>query len=251
MSVENSAIQFSNVSFSYEGKVALDDISFTINEGDYVGIIGPNGAGKTTLIKLLLTLLKPTTGAISVFNTPIDRFAKKYKIGYVPQRISQLSYYFPATVEEVVMSGLTPRLGIFKGIGQSERKAIADAMDITGVTPFKSSLIGNLSGGQRQRVFIARALVAHPKILVLDEPTVGVDVSSQEMFYGFLSMLNKKHNITILFVTHDIDVITKEAQYVLCINKELVCHVQTSKFNKKEYLQSVYGKKVISVHHEH
>ncbi len=115
----------------------------------------------------------------------------------------------------------------------------------------KNKLITDLSGGERQRVFIGRALVARPKILILDEPTVGVDAGSQDKFYGFLHKLNKKYGITIVFVTHDIDVITAEAQTVLCLNSSLVCNMKSRDFSKKSYLEKVYGTQVKLVHHEH
>lgn len=245
------ALEAKNLSFKYNHTPVLQNITFSVKQGEYLGIIGPNGGGKTTLLKLILGLLKPTNGKISIFGQHIENFKDRSQIGYVPQRSSQADYHFPATVEEIVKSGRTAKMGILKRFQISDYGAVAKAMEITGVTKYKNSLIGDLSGGERQRVFIARALACEPKILILDEPTVAVDIGSQQKFYKFLADLNKKMHLTILFVSHDLDVVAKEVTSVLCVNKVLVCHGPTREFLKDETLEKLYGKKVKYVHHEH
>ncbi len=244
-------IEVKNLNFKYGENQVLQNISFAVQNGEYLGIIGPNGGGKTTLLKIILGLLKPTSGKIFILGKDSNQCKEKASIGYVPQRSTQGDFSFPATVEEVVKSGRTPRIGTFKKFQISDYAAVAKAMEITGVTKNKNRLIGSLSGGERQKVFIARALAGDPKILVLDEPTVAVDIGAQEKFYNFLSDLNKKLKLTILFVSHDIDVVAKEVDSVLCLNKTVVCHGSPRDFIKEEYLEKLYGRKVKSMLHEH
>jgi zinc transport system ATP-binding protein len=244
-------IEAKNVTFAYGSVPALTNLSFTVQAGDYVGVIGPNGGGKTTLIKLLLGLLKPTEGSITVLGQPIHSLAERHLIGYVPQRLAQSAVEFPATVQEIVDSGRTPHLGLWHRFQRQDQRAVIEAMAHAEVTHVKHRRLSQLSGGERQRVFIARALAAKPRILILDEPTVGVDVATQEKFFAFLKELNTKHGITIMFVTHDIDVIAQEATTVLCLNHGLVCYGAPSDFIKAEYMERLYGKSMKFVMHDH
>lgn len=244
-------IEVNNVSFSYNGQPVLDNISFSVNNGEYLGIIGPNGGGKTTLIKIILGLLKPTTGTVKIFGTDIKEFQEKSLIGYVPQRISQVASQFPATVKEVIETGRTARIGLFKRYTKDDGLAIEKAIEVAGVARLKHRLIEDLSGGERQRVFIARALSAEPKILILDEPSAGVDLASQEQFYTFIQKLNQELGLTILFISHDIDVVAHEVKCLLCLNKNLVCHGNPREFLKEEQMEKLYGKKVKFILHGH
>lgn len=246
-----TAIELKNVTFWYQNSLVLDDISVTIEEGDYVGILGPNGSGKTTLLKVMLGLVTPATGQVEIFGEPIEKFKHRSWVGYVPQRVAAGDWQFPATVEEVVRSGRTPKVGVFQFFNKEDYAACEKAMKIAEVVDVRKRRIGQLSGGQRQRVFIARALAAEPRVLMLDEPTVGVDVARQETFYAFIKQLNEEHNITIIFVSHDIDVAVQEAKTILCLNKELVCHVASHDFINKEYLEKLYGEKGKFILHGH
>ena len=149
-------------------------------------MIGPNGGGKTTLLRIILGLLKPDSGEVRILGMRVDEVKERYRIGYIPQKVTQAEFYFPASVEEIVMSGRTARAGLFKRYHQVDNQAITQAMEIAEITEYKSRLIGSLSGGERQRVFIARALAGEPEVLILDEPVVGVDIVSQEKFFDFL-----------------------------------------------------------------
>jgi zinc transport system ATP-binding protein len=250
MSEPKTCIDVREVSFSYNGNPILQDITFDVKEGEYLGIIGPNGGGKTTLFKVILGLLKPQTGEILIYGEPLASFGKKHLIGYVPQR-SLSDYYFPATVEEVVRSGRTARLGLLKRMSKEDSAAIERVMEVTDVAGLKGRLIGQLSGGERQRVFIARALASEPKILILDEPDVGVDVTAQEKFYSFLDDLNRNLGITILLISHDIDVVAHQAKTILCLNRRLVCHGPPRDFITEDYMQKLYGKQVRFILHGH
>jgi len=250
MSINNNIIDISQVSFGYGNNLILDNISLTIKKGSYVGIIGPNGGGKTTLLKILLGLLKPQQGTIKIQGVNIADFDKKYEIGYVPQRVSQENFDFPATVYEIVSSGRTPMKKIFQNFNHEDKKAIVQAMNIAGIFKYKDKLIGDLSGGERQRVYAARALATQPQILILDEPFVGIDIASQQDFYQFLRRLNSERAITIIFVSHDVDVITNEVKEIICLNRRLVCQDKPKNILLKEnILEELYGKHVIHIHH--
>lgn len=253
MSVENNNfIEVENVSFSYvDTAPVLEDLSFVVKKGDYLGIIGPNGGGKTTLIKVLLGLMHPTAGSIKLFGKDRHDFKDKYRIGYVPQRVIQTEKTFPATVFEVVKSGRASRLGFFKSFTKKDFEAVERAMDLSGISKYRDTLIGNLSGGERQRVFIARALAGEPDVLILDEPTVGVDIGAQKKFYEFLSSLNKDQHLTIIFVSHDVDMVANETSTVLCLNHTLVCHGPSGDLLDEHILKRLYGEDTIKAKHNH
>lgn len=247
----NAAIELKDVSFKYGNSSVLENITASVHEGEYLGIIGPNGGGKTTLLKLILGLLKPTSGSIEIYGQPVSSYAGKAKIGYVPQRAATSDYQFPATVEEIVLSGRTAKAGLLKRFSAEDRKQVKKALEIAGISNLGDRLLSNLSGGERQRVYIARALACEPKILILDEPTVAIDIVSQEKFYNFLDDLHEKLGLTILFVSHDIDVVAQQVETVLCLNRGLVCHGTPAQFIKDEYLEKLYGKKVKFILHGH
>lgn len=240
---KNIAIKVESLSFSYQNSKVLDNISFEINDGDYVGLIGPNGGGKTTLLKLITGLASPQKGKVRIHGLTPEKARRKGQIGYVPQRIVQADIQCPATVEEVVTSG---RL-------KYNLKAIETAMLDTDVEKFRHRSIQNLSGGEKQRVFIARALASEPSILILDEPTTGVDIKATKNFYSLLKDLNQWHKMTIIIVSHDIEAVAKEVDSVLCLNRELVstCKHDDMKHNSEEILKALYGSDKTIIHHHH
>ena len=249
MSLTPHLIEAKNLRFSYGENVVLDNVSFTIEQGDYVGVIGPNGGGKTTLLKILIGLLPCQSGTLKIMGTPVEDFKQKHQIGYVPQRVAQDNASFPATVYEVVESGCIPQKKLFARITQEDRQAVQRAMEIAKIVDLKDRLMSDLSGGQRQRVYVARALVSQPKMLILDEPFVGIDVTTQKDFYAFLKELNEQQNLTILFVSHDIDIIAEEVQSVLCLNKGLLCFGNPSLLHEPNVMENLYGKRVTHIHH--
>ncbi len=237
-----------DLSFAYDNTPILEGITFDIQGGDYLGIIGPNGGGKTTLLKLMLGLLKPKTGEIKLLGENLDHSANRNRVGYVPQRSTSEDHLFPASVEEIVMSGRTAARGLFAMRSKADVAAVKRAMKIADVGYLSHRRIGTLSGGERQRVLIARALAGDPAVLMLDEPTSAVDAPSQELFYNFIRKVHDQ-GVTIVIVSHDLDTITHEVDTVLCLNKHLVCHGPAKEILSKTAFDKVYGKKPVILHH--
>lgn len=241
-------IEATSLTFAYKTHPVINDVSFTIHAGDYVGLVGPNGGGKSTLIKLILGLLKPQQGNLRLFGQPQPTGKTRARIGYVPQHVVQDTGAFPTTVFEVVLSGRIALRGMGRFLTAEDRKAASDALESVDLLSKKHDDVSTLSGGQRQRVFIARALAANPEILILDEPVTGVDSLSRDRFYAVLREANTKKNMTIILVSHDLDVIAQEAQVVLCINGTLTCHGAPGDLKTLQHLKEMYGENVKFVH---
>lgn len=250
----NEIIEIQDVNYRYDKDNVLENINLTIPKGAFLGLVGPNGSGKSTLIKLILGLLKPQNGGIKLFGNEISQFREWHKIGFVSQKANSFNTGFPATVNEVVASGLTKKLGLFRRLKQSDWKKVSEAIESVGLTSFSDRNIGELSGGQQQRVFIARALVNDPELLILDEPTVGVDAEHVHSFYQMLEELNKRDGITLLLVTHDIGTITDKVTHVACLNKHLHFHGSSKQFEELQIgdVSEIYGHDVhLLTHHHH
>ncbi len=234
----------SDLSFQYGSEPVFQGVSISLSKGDYVGLVGPNGSGKSTLVKLLLGLLPIRFGAIELFGQPVDQFSDWYRVGYVPQNVFRGDRSFPATVREVVESGHIREVSIFCQLGLRQCESIVDALRITGIEHLIDRRIGELSGGERQRVFIARALVSHPELLILDEPTAGIDQSAQEAFYDLLETLNKKHGITILLISHDLEVVAHEAKTAICLNHGVVYSGPAMALHDEKVVRKIFGSRI-------
>ena len=214
-----SVIEAKDLHFAYVRVPVLEGISFSIQAGDYVGLIGPNGGGKTTLLKLLLGLEKGQ-GEIKLFSQPLVRFKDWQKIGYLAQKSPVAQSGFPISAEEVVLMGLPGRVG--SGVGVAELKQVYDAMQKTHTREYASRIFSDLSIGQQQRVLLARALVSHPELLILDEPSTALDAASREQFFDLLGELNAKQGVTILLITHDTGEVGKYISKFMYVDKTLV-----------------------------
>ncbi|MHB8110260.1 MAG: metal ABC transporter ATP-binding protein [Syntrophorhabdaceae bacterium] len=210
------------ISFRYNGAEILDTITFGLKKGDFLGIVGPNGSGKTTLVRLLLGLVAPTAGSIRLFGHRLPQFHEWYRIGYLPQKITGFNPHFPATVQEIVAMGLLSGKKFPRRTGKSDHHAINEAMNLMDIVPIEDKLIGELSGGQQQRVLIAKALVAVPELLILDEPTTALDPEGRECFFQTLKSLNKEKGVTIIMITHDIGTIGQHASMMLYLDKNII-----------------------------
>ena len=205
-------IQVNNLTFEYSDTAVLKDVSFKLNKGDFLGIIGANGAGKSTLIKLILGLLTPDKGDVTLFGgTEIKPLSK---VGYVSQRASFFNSDFPATVGEVVRANLFAQKGLFKPYNKADEIFVDEALDLVGMREYKNKRIGTLSGGQQQRVFIARALVRKPELLLMDEPTVGIDAQSVHEIMAIIKKLNQ-NGMTIIMTNHDTPTLLNSANKLL------------------------------------
>lgn len=244
-------IEIKNIYFGYDTRQLLANVSFDINEGDFMGIVGPNGSAKTTLIKLLLGILEPQQGSINIFGEPIKAFNQWQRLGYISQKARDINSSFPATVEEIIAANIYPEKRSFGMSGKKQRDKLEEALSIVDMGDYKRSLIGNLSGGQQQRVFIARALVNKPEMIIMDEPLVGVDVSSQEKFYSLMEILNKRLGITLVMVSHDIGAISDRTNKVACLGNQSIYVHDSSCFNQADYIKQVYGEGINLLHHRH
>ncbi|WP_433743182.1 metal ABC transporter ATP-binding protein [Falsibacillus pallidus] len=249
----NNVIEIKDVSFGYERDLVLEDINLSVPEGSFLGLVGPNGSGKSTLLKILLGILKPQHGEVKIFGEKLSKFSQWERIGFVSQKANSFNSGFPATVFEVVSSGLTKKIGLFKFLRKTDRTLIVNALEAVGMQDYLNRNIGELSGGQQQRVFIARAIVSSPDILILDEPTVGVDAKNVQSFYEMLDRLNSDLGITLVLVTHDIGTISSKVTHVACLNKHLHFHGDADEFERRSGsdLSQFYGHDVQKLEHQH
>ncbi|NLJ83571.1 MAG: metal ABC transporter ATP-binding protein [Halanaerobiaceae bacterium] len=206
-----------NLYFSYGQEPVLNDIKLSVDRGDFIVFIGPNGSGKSTLLKLMIGELKPDRGKIQLLGRDINKFEEWHRIGYMSQQIRNFNRSFPATVKEVVAAALYREMGFIKVLNKRLEKRVDEVLELVGMEDFRDRQIGNLSGGQQQKVFIARTLVKEPELIFLDEPLVGIDLSSQEEFINLLNRLNQDLNITIIMVAHELQLI-REAQKIAYFN---------------------------------
>lgn len=244
-------LEAKNIYFGYDESYILEDANLDIYKGDFLGIVGPNGSAKSTLIKIMLGILKPQKGSIKMLDSSIEKFNNWGKLGYISQKVRDFNSSFPATVEEVVGANLYNNMGFLKFLNKEHKAKIKEVLDIVNMSQYQNHLVGNLSGGQQQRVFIARTLISNPEVIFMDEPLVGVDVNSQEQFYGLMEKLNKELGITLVMVSHDIGVITNRANRVACVgNKKIFVH-SSKNFNEQEYIKEVYGQNSSLLDHKH
>jgi len=243
-------VEIEKVSFRYGEVSVLEDIDLTVEPGDFLGIIGPNGSGKTTLLRIMLGLLAPTGGQVRLFGHPPASLKQWGRLGYVPQKAT-FDPSLPVTVGEVVASGLVATMGLLRRVRAAERRRVGDVLAQVGMTAYAAARVGALSVGQQQRVLIARALVSDPELLILDEPTGGVDPEAQTNFYALLHHLNREREVTLILVSHDIGVVAKEVTRLACLNRRLIFHGRPGDFLSDAALAALYGPAVRVVSHEH
>lgn len=214
-------IKASQLNYSYNSKSnVLENINFEVYKNDFVALIGPNGGGKSTLLKIILGLFSPDSGDIKVFGKMPQNI--RDNIAYVPQ-YSQLDLDYPISVFEVVSSALLGRKRIASRFSRQEKASVKKTLEDMKLSDLADRAIGELSGGQRQRVLLARALVRHPQLLILDEPTNNVDLASGSDLYELLHHLNQQ-GMSIIVVSHDVSVVSKYVNRVFCLNKKMICN---------------------------
>ncbi|UCG91082.1 MAG: ABC transporter ATP-binding protein [candidate division WOR-3 bacterium] len=244
-----TAIEVKNIQFSYNTEDVIEDVSFTLHQGEFLGIIGPNGAGKSTILRLVCRILTPRLGSVLIFDKNITMIRRKIlaqQIAFVPQ---ETYFALNFTVEHILIMGRYPYLGVFQREGRKDIDAVEYALEQADVTKFRKRPINSLSSGERQRVVIARALAQQPKILLLDEPTSHLDLHHQFAIMELLKKLNTL-GISIIIVNHDLNLASLYCQRLLLMHEGTIYADGTPKslINEKT-LRDVYGTSVKIIRH--
>lgn len=234
-----NVVETRDLTFGYTRTPVVEDVTLSVEEGDFLGIVGPNGSGKSTLLKLVLGLLAPDRGEARLFGEPATSFDDGERIGYVAQSATTSTAEMPVTVREAVLMGRYPHVGFGRIRGDDRRKA-REALDTVGMSHLADRRVSRLSGGQRQRTYIARALAADADLLVLDEPTVGVDAESVASFFELLDGLHAE-GMTVVLIEHDVGTVVERASTMLCLNREVLYHGDPEGFVESEALAEAYG----------
>ncbi|MBL0061373.1 MAG: metal ABC transporter ATP-binding protein [bacterium] len=245
----NSIVSLSNVTFRYGTTAALENVTLSVEAGVFVGLIGPNGGGKSTLLKLLLGLEQPQSGTVRVFGEdPVTGTKWRSKVGHVPQQ-REFTTRFPVSAEQVVSMGLLAR-GLPEYSSAQQHDMTHLALHRVGMEAHTNKTWWTLSGGQKQRVLIARALVHEPELLLLDEPTVGVDARGQDQLNQWLSEWRTERNLTVILVSHDIGAISPVCDRLACLNVSLHFHDRPENLSGED-LEKTYGCPAELVFHDH
>ena len=237
----HQAVSFLNVGVEYGPTVALDGVSFSVENGSLSGIIGPNGGGKSTLLKTIVGLVKPNRGQVLVDGRPSHRMRRT--IGFVPQ-LEQVDWHFPVNVWDVVMMGLTPARGLFRSHSKANREAAADALETVDLSDLRRRGIGELSGGQRRRVLLARAIASEPSLLLLDEPMMGLDPTAQHRFLDIIDRL-REGGTTVVMCTHNLTCVSTRASDVAVINTQLIAYGTPDEVLRESVLADAFGHQLV------
>jgi zinc transport system ATP-binding protein len=244
-----SAVELDSVTFGYGREPVVEDVDLAIEAGEFLGVLGPNGSGKSTLVRLVLSLLEPDRGSVRLFGERAAAGTHGGRVGYVQQDVSGSLSTAPVTVRELVRTGRYPVAG-FGALGETDRAVVEATIERVDVAGIADRRLDRLSGGQRQQAFIARALAGETDLLVLDEPTVGVDATAREGLYDLLGDLNDD-GLTLVLVEHDIGVVTQYASRVACLNRELYFHGGPEEMCACDALQQTYGANQRVLAHDH
>ena len=238
-------VSIESLTGGYNGELVLESVDLTISNGDFVGLVGPSGSGKTSLLKAILGTLDVYDGRVLV--NGVDASVRRPRVGYVPQ-LETIDWNFPVTVEEVVMMGCTMNSPLFPWVTGLQRKSAARMMEHLGISALAKRHISDLSGGQQQRIFLARALVGNQAILLLDEPTSGVDIKTRDDIMHLLHELNHQ-GITVIMTTHEINSVAAHLPRVVCLNGRIIADGPPSKVLSTEILTETYGGPMPVIHH--
>jgi ABC-type Mn2+/Zn2+ transport system ATPase subunit len=233
-------VQLENVVVAYQEQVVLDSVTLTVYPGNFLAVVGPNGSGKTTLLKTIVGLVTPLGGSVKVFGrAPWNLGPERQRLGYVPQ-VTSVDLTFPIEARDAVLMGRYGRIGVLRRPSGEDRSAAQRAMARVGISDLADRPLAHLSGGQRQRVFLARALANDPDLLLLDEPTAGVDALTTDAFYQLLLQLHIE-GMTIVFVSHDPSVVARYADGVACINQQVVYRGEGEETMVEHVMACMYG----------
>jgi zinc transport system ATP-binding protein len=219
--VDGAVLTAERVSFAFGSHLVLDDVTLAIAPGEFAALAGPNGSGKSSVLRILLGLLAPTSGSVTMFGAAPGALRERWKVGYVPQRL-RFAPDLPATVQEVVASGRLAKQGWWRRPRRADREAIDHALESVALVDLRRRRISELSGGQQQRTLIAKALAAEPELLVLDEPIAGVDIESQRLFRDSLVHLQQEHDAAVLLVSHELGAVADDLDHVIVLKRAVV-----------------------------
>jgi len=239
-------VELENVTCGYDHHPIFEEVTLRIAPGQLAGIVGPTGSGKTTLLKAILGMVEPMAGTIRVMGRPVYEQGLA-RIGYVPQ-LETVDWNFPVTVEQVVMMGRYREMSRMPWPSRKDRHAVRELLGRLGMGEFVNRHIRDLSGGQQQRVFLARALVSEPQLLLLDEPTAGVDIKTQHDILHILGELNQA-GVTILLTTHDLNAVAAHLPWVICFNQGVIAQGKPEQVFTPEVLERTYRSEVVVVKH--
>ena len=240
-------VEVKNVTFGYSGAAVLENVSLHLHRGQFAALVGPSGAGKTSLLKLILGTLRPGQGTVSVNGRSLEG-RPAGQVAYVPQ-IETVDWNFPVTVEQVVLMGRIRKSSLWPWAGRADKRLMGDVLDGLEIGHLAKRHIRNLSGGQQQRVFLARALIAQPDLLVLDEPTSGVDMRTAENVLHLLADLNRQ-GITILITTHDLNAAAAHLPWVICLNRSVIAQGPPEEVFTEDNLNRTYHGEMMVIHHD-
>lgn len=240
-------IELRDVAFGYGNTPVLNDINLHLHPGQFAGVVGPSGAGKTSLLRLTLGALSPTRGEVFIAGKPL-KGRPAPRVSYVPQ-VDTIDWSFPVTVEQVVLMGQVRQARLWPWPSRGDKAAVAEVLAHLQIDHLRSNHIRNLSGGQQQRVFLARALVAQPDLLVLDEPTSGVDMQTAEKMLHLLLDLNSQ-GMTILMTTHDLNMAAAHIPWAICLNRRIIAQGKTDKVFTSEILTETYRGNMQVIRHD-
>lgn len=237
-------VSFNDITCGYSNKVVFRNLSLQLFPGQFAGLVGPSGAGKSTLLKVILGSIRPLSGSVSIGESSPSHSASA-QIGYVPQ-IETVDWEFPVTVEQVVAMGLYRESGRLPWLGREERRRIQELLNQLGIGSYSRRHIKALSGGEQQRVFLARALIGNPRLLILDEPTSGVDLKTQHAILHLLGELNRK-GVTILLTTHDLNAVARHLPWVICFNQTIIAQGDPDEIFTSAILSRTYDSEMAVV----
>ncbi len=241
------AVEFDRVTVTYQRTVALESVSFRLGQGELLGVIGPNGSGKTTLLRTILGLVKPIAGEVTVLGLQGKEITRvRSRIGYVPQR-KPIDPNFPISVLDVVLMGTHSWLRPFHLTRREEKEKGQAVLKAVGLLETANHLAGHLSGGQQQKLFLAQALVKEPQLLLLDEPTTGVDVATRRRMVELVHQIHKERGLTTIYVTHDLNEIMPYVDRVMFLNRTVRAFGACSEMLTSETLNKLYGIPVVLV----
>lgn len=250
MTENTPLLSVNQLTVKYRSIEVLKDVDFSVEPGDYLAVVGPNGSGKTTLIKALLGLISPSSGNIEMLGEDLASFGQWNRIGYLPQVSRSHHGRFPATIREIIGTGLLAQKQFPKRLNADDQRKVDDVLELLQITDLADRMIGRLSGGQQQRALLARAMVAQPDVLILDEPTVALDPETRTRFYETIKSLND-NGTSILLITHDSGTVGQYANKFLYLDRKVVFFGNFGEFCHSGDMAKYFGDQQHLICHQH